>query len=154
MTQPLWTPAPAAVANSQLTAFSSFASRSSGKALPDYAALHKWSIENPRCSYLWCAPIVKRLCHRPSVTICKVDQCRFGLSLPNDKSGQRIKKPTTIIANFEGIGELGLACCCKHSHVDIRGPPVKHEGRKVKRTWFAGRYPQGLCHAWVRAAYC
>ena len=47
MTQPLWTPAPAAVANSQLTAFSSFASRSSGKALPDYAALHKWSIEDP-----------------------------------------------------------------------------------------------------------
>ena len=47
MTQPLWTPAPAAVANSQLTAFSSFASRSSGEALPDYAALHKWSIEDP-----------------------------------------------------------------------------------------------------------
>ncbi len=44
---PLWRPSPASIAESSLTAFMGRARRRSGKALPDYAALHAWSATDP-----------------------------------------------------------------------------------------------------------
>jgi acetoacetyl-CoA synthetase len=47
MTDPLWTPAPERVARANLTAFAREAERRHGLALPDYASLYRWSIEQP-----------------------------------------------------------------------------------------------------------
>ena len=47
MDQPLWTPSPERVAATNLAAFTARARALSGRALPDYAALHAWSVEQP-----------------------------------------------------------------------------------------------------------
>ncbi len=44
---PLWTPAPARAAGTQLHAFWARARECSGRPLADYAALHRWSVEEP-----------------------------------------------------------------------------------------------------------
>jgi acetoacetyl-CoA synthetase len=47
MNAPLWRPDPAAAARSQLARFAGHAERLAGRALPDYAALHGWSVADP-----------------------------------------------------------------------------------------------------------
>ena len=44
--QPLWTPSPARVAGAIITRFMREAGAHHGIAFPDYAALHRWSIEH------------------------------------------------------------------------------------------------------------
>ena len=53
--EPLWRPSPAGVARTQLEAFRKRAEKSSGFALPDYAALHAWSTQERDAfwSLLW-----------------------------------------------------------------------------------------------------
>jgi acetoacetyl-CoA synthetase len=46
MPAPLWRPSPAQLQESQLTRFREVAERESGRALPDYAALHAWSVRD------------------------------------------------------------------------------------------------------------
>ncbi len=45
MTEPLWRPSPERIENANITAFSREAERRYGTPLPDYAALHRWSVE-------------------------------------------------------------------------------------------------------------
>ena len=47
MSEPLWAPRQEAIAASQLTAFTQFASDRTGLSFADYDALHAWSIEDP-----------------------------------------------------------------------------------------------------------
>jgi acetoacetyl-CoA synthetase len=47
MTEPLWTPSPDQVAASAVTRFAKEADKRFGHPLPDYAALHSWSVERP-----------------------------------------------------------------------------------------------------------
>ncbi len=47
MSEPLWTPSPARVAAAGLTRFREPAERAAGRALPTYADLHAWSVEDP-----------------------------------------------------------------------------------------------------------
>lgn len=47
MNQPLWTPSPQRVAKAAVTAFAKEAEKRFGHALPDYSALHLWSVERP-----------------------------------------------------------------------------------------------------------
>ncbi|MEJ0012086.1 MAG: acetoacetate--CoA ligase [Bauldia sp.] len=44
--EPLWRPAPAVVAKLPLTAFAAEAAKRAGRALPGYAALHAWSVDD------------------------------------------------------------------------------------------------------------
>src|SRR5260370_9311173 len=44
---PLWTPAPERVARANLTAFAESRRRATGRDLPDYRALHAWSVARP-----------------------------------------------------------------------------------------------------------
>ncbi len=44
--EPLWRPAPDEVAKLALTAFTAEAAKRAGRALPDYAALHGWSVDD------------------------------------------------------------------------------------------------------------
>lgn len=45
--KPLWTPSPARIASSNLTAFRVAAEQRWGLSLPDYEALYAWSVEQP-----------------------------------------------------------------------------------------------------------
>jgi acetoacetyl-CoA synthetase len=47
MAEPLWQPDPEAAQRSQLASFARRAEAISGRTLPDYAALHRWSIDEP-----------------------------------------------------------------------------------------------------------
>jgi acetoacetyl-CoA synthetase len=47
MTQPLWTPSPERAAHANITRFAHAVEARHGLSLPDYAALHRWSIEQP-----------------------------------------------------------------------------------------------------------
>jgi acetoacetyl-CoA synthetase len=44
---PLWTPSPDRVARARLTTYIDHASRAAGRRLDEYAALHRWSVEEP-----------------------------------------------------------------------------------------------------------
>ena len=52
---PLWTPSPQAVADANMTAFREAVSSRRGVALPDFASLYRWSVEDPETfwSELW-----------------------------------------------------------------------------------------------------
>ena len=45
-TQPLWTPSPEQIANSQLSKFQSFVENNTGKSFDDYMQMHDWSISH------------------------------------------------------------------------------------------------------------
>ena len=48
------------------------------------------------------------------------DQCAYGLKPPDDAKG-RIKKPTTIVANFPEIMKLARHCSCSRPHTVLQG---------------------------------
>ena len=56
MSAPLWQPSPERVRDANLTAFAAAVRREWGAPLPDYAALHRWSVERPEAFWasLWC----------------------------------------------------------------------------------------------------
>ncbi|MEO8127479.1 MAG: acetyl-coenzyme A synthetase N-terminal domain-containing protein, partial [Bryobacteraceae bacterium] len=45
--RPIWTPDPGRIRAARLTAFLQFVNEKSGSPAADYAALHRWSIQNP-----------------------------------------------------------------------------------------------------------
>ena len=47
MQAPLWTPSPERVANANMTAFREAVEAEWGVEIADYAALYRWSIDNP-----------------------------------------------------------------------------------------------------------
>ena len=47
MSAPLWDPSPDRIARANLTAFARAVEAEHGVGLPDYAALHRWSVEHP-----------------------------------------------------------------------------------------------------------
>ena len=56
--EPLWTPTSEAISNAPMTSFMEEAARISGRALTDYASLHRWSVEEPEA--FW--PLVWDFC--------------------------------------------------------------------------------------------
>ena len=54
MSEPLWTPDPARVAAAHLTTFRRRAEAAAGRPLPDYWALHAWSIAEPEAFWQTC----------------------------------------------------------------------------------------------------
>ncbi|HZV54574.1 MAG TPA: acetoacetate--CoA ligase [Rhodocyclaceae bacterium] len=46
-TSPIWTPSPERVAGANLTAFMGAVAKRWGRHLPDYASLHRWSVDHP-----------------------------------------------------------------------------------------------------------
>ena len=47
MEQPLWTPSESRIRRAQITRFIESVRTQTGNELPDYAAVHRWSIEDP-----------------------------------------------------------------------------------------------------------
>ena len=55
MTQPLWSPSPAAIEAAPLSGFMSEAARKSGRSFADFDSLHRWSIDDAEAfwSLVW-----------------------------------------------------------------------------------------------------
>ena len=110
-----------------------------------------FSIESPLTSHLWKYGPVSALL---DVGIdADFHQSMCGLQPPHSSSARspRIRKATRIRTNLGGLSELTVTCDRKHDHFHCLGH-VKVEGKSVSVARAAGRYPQALTSAWVRAA--
>jgi hypothetical protein len=64
--------------------------------------------------------------------------------------GDRIKKSTRVVANFDTIQLLSAACSKDHSHRRCAGKVCTDHGW-VNVSELAGAYPVKLCEKWVIA---
>eukprot|EP00438_Fugacium_kawagutii_P036296 Skav217417 [mRNA] locus=scaffold2674:458921:461200:- [translate_table: standard] len=110
-----------------------------------------FTLENPKTSYAWDTPAMKKLVKDCGCSMIPIDQCMFGLTIP-DESGEPglARKPTYFVGTMPNLNQLENRCNHSHSHVAVVGG-VKHEGRWQKRSTLAGSYPSKLCTAYVRA---
>ena len=107
-----------------------------------------FTMENPLTSYAWKMPLYLKIKETCSVTEVILDQCFYGLSIP-DTCGRLglAKKPTIFCGNLPGLEKLGQRCVKNHQHVQVIGG-VRWKGRWVRRSTLAGSYPHRLCRAY------
>ena len=104
-----------------------------------------FSVESPRASWLFRQPSFLRLLRRRGVCMVHFDQCAYGVKPPDDVKG-RIKKPTTIVANFPEVMKLARRCSCSRPHTVLQGSVRTPDG-VFNRTALAAAYPPALCRA-------
>ena len=85
-----------------------------------------------------------RLMRLPATAEVVIDQCMYGLKDP--VSGLLYRKRTKFIGNLPGLASLSVPCDRTHEHQHIEDAVV-WEGRSIKRSVLAGRYPAALCQA-------
>ncbi len=104
-----------------------------------------WTLENPASSYAWLMPLLKKKCNRAECGIVDMDQCAYGLKLP-DQGGVYgpCKKHTRFAGNMVGLNQLARRCSCDTNHVHAVGG-VRTQGGWKKRSELAGHYPAALC---------
>jgi len=107
-----------------------------------------WSLENPRSSFLWAMPGIKRLAHNKYTYIVDYDQCFFGLAF-DDKPKERIKKPSRILTNNPGLVNLACKCTRDHTHSQVLGGVKTNRGWR-SRSALAGVYPPAFCRAFCQ----
>ncbi|MDZ7705134.1 MAG: acetoacetate--CoA ligase [Trueperaceae bacterium] len=73
MNEPLWTPSPERVAATSLDAFRRDAEAEAGRSLPDYHALHAWSVADPETFWRFYAEYVKLPLRTPPREIMSVE---------------------------------------------------------------------------------
>jgi hypothetical protein len=83
-------------------------------------------------------PPVGRFLRNEKIKSVDVDMCSFGLCDPVSKLHYR--KATRIIGSLPKLESLGLRCNGEHEHQHVEDS-VFVEGRSVKRSVLAGRYP-------------
>lgn len=106
------------------------------------------TIENPHSSYAWHMKQIKDLIAHSKAVVTTIDQCAYGLSIPDTNGDLGLAKKVTIfIGNLPGLKKLCLRCSHDHPHVQVIGG-VKHEGRWQRRSALAGAYPAQLCRAY------
>ena len=90
------------------------------------------SLENPYSSMMWLHPEIKRLCDEFCLIAIETHYCFWGLPY---------KKPTCILANYEGIKELARTCPGCKTHMVLRG--IDPSTGKF-RTSLAASYPMAI----------
>ena len=111
-----------------------------------------FSLENPLRSYLFQVPQVLTLYGSTQSIFVDLDQCAFGLRSPKEAEVKEIwKKPTRIWTNVLRLASIARTCPGSHVHTIILDS-IRVNGRSVKRSILAGRYPAGLCKAIVAVA--
>lgn len=107
-----------------------------------------FTMENPLTSYAWRMPLYLETKKSCSITEVVLDQCSYGLSIP-DTDGELglAKKATIFCGNLPGLESLGRRCLKNHKHVQVIGG-VKWKGKWVRRSTLAGSYPYRLCSAY------
>ena len=80
-----------------------------------------------------------------------LDQCEYGLKIPNGEGTLGpAKKSTTFAGTMPHMSMLEKKCSGNHEHVAVLGC-VKVQGAWEKRSKLAGSYPNKLCKSYVRA---
>ena len=106
-----------------------------------------WSIENPKHSFLFLMPSMRRLLSCRSVHSVMFDQCMYGLCDPTSK--QLYQKSTRILTNCRGLSQLAKLCDRTHVHEQVVGKTLV--GCKwISRSVLAGSYPVLLCKEWAK----
>jgi hypothetical protein len=102
----------------------------------------QWTIEKPHSSRLWDLPPIRKLESKKNTEVAIIDQCEFNLKDP--VSQLLYRKRTRIIGSVPGLSGLSVRCSGQHSHQHVEDSIV-FEGKCVKRSTLAGRYPVSLC---------
>ena len=97
-------------------------------------------VENPDTSWWWRQKRWKKFRRTTSPLIFRCCFCRFGTGW---------KKPTRVATNTM-LGGLSMWCCCKGSHILLRG---NHPVKKIPWTLVAQPYPRGFSRL-LAAALC
>jgi len=108
-----------------------------------------WSIENPRTSYLFEAPCIRKLYSLPNVFEVHFDQCEYGLCHPEGEPNTFYKKSTTVVSNVAELAGLERYCSGNHKHIRVIGG-THCEGRCCTHSQLAGRYPKSMCIVWAQ----
>jgi acetoacetyl-CoA synthetase len=133
MTSPLWTPAPARVAATQMTAFARAAGERHGLTDTGYAALHRWSVEQPEQFWSllwdWCGIVASR---RPDTILTGADR------MPGARwfEGARLNYAENLLAG-ERSGDALIA--------------YREDGARRAVGWGALRAQVAACAAGLRA---
>ena len=94
-------------------------------------------------------PEVVALLSRDSTHVAYLDQCAYGLKVPNTEGKLGFcKKQTVFAGNFHRIVNLGRKCPGNHNHVHAVGG-VKTKTGWHQRSELAGHYPAQLCKAYA-----
>ena len=116
------------------------------------AAGNYWTLENPKSSYAWLMPKMKKKLESKGVHVVSFDQCAFGLRLLGaDGRFGPCKKQTSLAGNFEHLKLLCRTCKCHLQHVHAIGGVRTKSGWR-RRSELAGHYPPRLCHSHAEMA--
>ena len=116
------------------------------------AAGNYWTLENPKSSYAWLMPKLKKRLDSKGVHVVSFDQCAFGLRLLGvDGRFGPCKKQTSLAGNFEHLMSLGRTCKRHTQHVHAIGGVRTKSGWR-RRSELAGHYPPRLCHSYAEMA--
>ena len=107
-------------------------------------------IENPQSSYAWKMPSMISLLKDTHAQTVVLDQCEYGLKIP-DKSGELAlaKKGTIFAGTLPKLERLSKRCSKNHAHAQVIGTAKAH-GKWQKRSALAGAYPTNLCRTYHR----
>ena len=107
-----------------------------------------FTLENPKSSFAWIAPQMVHLKDMVGCIEVELDQCAYGLKIPNDQGDLGFaKKPTRFLGTLPRLTELRRCCPGNHSHVPVIGC-ARFKGKWRKRSELAGAYPKKLCQAY------
>ena len=113
---------------------------------------NKWTLENPRSSYVWLMPNMRKCMQSSKVHGADMHQCAYGLRL-KDNQGKYgpCKKHTRFVGSLPGLSSLARSCHCTQPHVHAVGGVKTKQGWK-RRSEQAGQYPRPLCDKYAELA--
>ena len=95
-----------------------------------------WTLENPKTSYAWHMPNMKKKLNHRGVIAASMHQCAYGLRLP-DSHGEYgpCKKHTQFAGNIPGLEQLAKTCHCRKAHVYAVGGLRQRMVGKGDQSW-------------------
>ena len=88
-----------------------------------------WTLENPATSYAWLMPLLKKKCDQFGVWVVDMDQCAYGLKIPDQGCAcGPCKKHTRFVGNLPGLYQLARCCSCETNHVHAVGGVRTQDG--------------------------
>lgn len=115
----------------------------------------KFSIENPKGSYVFLHPDIGALSNLCETVFVDFDQCAYGLQLAGAGEHFYARKRTTIFTNCLELKMLERRCpgiSATHKHDHCWGARVVN-GKSVRLTSSAAHYPKELCKSFAAACH-
>lgn len=116
--------------------------------------LHKhgsfFTLENPKTSYAWKTSHMSQLLSDCDCAIAQLDQCMYGLRIPDSDNKLGLAfKPTIFAGILPSLDRLARNCSHQHKRVAVVGG-VRRNGKWCKRSQLAGAYPRRLCTSYAK----